>query len=457
MLLLLWLLLPDPIDEARETLARYERVPEEQARRERAITLLGTLGTLDATRTLESLLADAYPHIRDEAVLALARPKQRPDMASVEFLADALGRRSESATRRSLAVVLGAIGARPALPALIDALLKERDPSVVPALALAVGASGEADAYAALTEKAHRFPAGRAACIAAAAPFATAAEWALLYADDPDDAARAAAVDALALHAREVLPDLDSIDGVGERTGIALAEALPKGRHRALVRRRAVALLGHPSWRVRAAAMDAMRLMGDPALATELERQRAKEQGRLREGVDSSGGAGAEALGAIRGMGVAIVCDLPVPPAAARFARWASALAEGQAYDCFRAADPDTFPPAVAVERAFGAMTVGRRDAAADWLARRSGESALFDALLAAMEEEAVDTLCVISEGVPRRGSLRRPQRILEEIVHRNRWRRLVIHTIHVGSRSDGAEFLASLARATGGRAIRVE
>jgi len=457
-LVILWLLSPDAVGDARETLARYERSPEEQRHREAAVERLGVLGTPEATRLLEALLADPYPHIRDDASLALRRKRGRPDAAAVEFLADALTRRTDPGTRRALATVLGdiapagALPALPALPALIEALAKERDPDVLPALAKAVGASREPAAYAALVEKAHRLPAARAACIEGAAPFAAAAEWVQLYAGDTDDAVRAAVVDALALHGREVMPDLESMDGVGERTGIALAEALPKGRSRALVRRRAVALLGHPSWRVRAAAMEAVLAMGDPALATDLEQQRAREQGRLRYAVDSSGGAGA-----IRGVGLAVICDLPGPEASRRFAAWAATLSREQPWDCFRAADLDAFPPRIIVERAFGELTVGRIGTAADWLMRQKGESALYDALIAAMECDGVDTLCVISDGGRRRGTLRRGQRMLEEIVRRNRWRRLVVHTFHVGGDAGGAVFLANLARATGGRALRLE
>ncbi len=455
------LLALDPVEEAREVLERCAKEAEEQPRREEAIALLGRIGSIRSTRLLEALLADPFPHIRDEAEWALTRC----DAPSRAFLAEALARRSDGMTRSHLARALGRIRDRSTLPALLDALAIERDPALLPHLASAIGQFDEPAGLLALTEKAHRFPPGRAACIAGASAFPAAPEWALLYRADADDAVRAAVVDMLALHGREVLPDLESMDGVGERKGIALAEALPKGRGRALVRRRAAALLGHPSWRVRAAAISAVAALHDASLLPDLRARLEVEEGRLSEDlraamqrIDPRGGAGAEPEGRFAGVPlaserIAIVVDLPGEVAAAGFGGWLASLRERQLIDLFRAEDPGGFPPRVEVRRAFGGLMPPNADACVRWIAGQRGPSALFDALAAAVEEEGIDTLCILSDGRMRRGSLRSCERLCAEIERRNRWRRIRIHALLVGGDVAVPEPLERLARGTGGSA----
>lgn len=85
---------------------------------------------------------------------------------------------------------------------------------------------------------------------------------------------------------------------------------------------------------------------------------------------------------------------------------------------------------------------------------RPKGGTALHDGLLAAFEDDEVDTIVVLSDGQPTEGALTDPESILADIDHRNRLRRVVIHCVALNHRS---ELLEGLARLTGGRYREVQ
>ena len=70
------------------------------------------------------------------------------------------------------------------------------------------------------------------------------------------------------------------------------------------------------------------------------------------------------------------------------------------------------------------------------------------------MDDDEVDTIYLLSDGVPSYGTVARDFRVLQEVRRHNRWRRVVIHTILLGTKGTDRKFMASLAGATGGRAV---
>ena len=92
-----------------------------------------------------------------------------------------------------------------------------------------------------------------------------------------------------------------------------------------------------------------------------------------------------------------------------------------------------------------------RRLAAASKFARAQradGGTALHDGLLAALEDEEVDTIVVLSDGQPTKGELTDPANILADIRHRNRLRGVVFHCVALNHAS---ELLEGLSSASGG------
>jgi hypothetical protein len=274
-------------------------------------------------------------------------------------------------------------------------------------------------------------------------------------------------VDVLVARGAPVLPDLEVDARTGERCAIALADALPAVRDVALARRRAAALLEHPSPRVRAAAIASVRALRDPALLPDLVARVEAEEGRLR-------GDAAAALRALLGTDRGEDADawralLPVaslpppgdgPPAPLRSERVAVVVAAAGevalpalpgAYDLFACPRPAAFPPRTAVARCFGRLRAGAGEDARKWLAAHIGESALFEALLAAFDDPEVDTIVLLCDRAPRAGAITDPARLVAAIAARNRWRRVAIHGVLAGDDAGARELLAGLAAATGG------
>jgi HEAT repeat protein len=79
---------------------------------------------------------------------------------------------------------------------------------------------------------------------------------------------------------------------------------------------------------------------------------------------------------------------------------------------------------------------------------RAKGGTALYDALLEALDDEEVDTIVVLSDGQPSEGKLTDPAAILADIDHRNQLRGVVFHCVALNHAS---KLLEGLAEASGG------
>ena len=77
--------------------------------------------------------------------------------------------------------------------------------------------------------------------------------------------------------------------------------------------------------------------------------------------------------------------------------------------------------------------------------------------LKAAIDDPEVDTIYLLSDGVPSYGSVKRDYRVLQEVARANRWRKVVIHTILLGTRGTDKKFMRRLAEQTGGTAVDAE
>jgi len=503
-LALLVLLVAAPaVDELQAVLAKYARLPYEQRHRERALRDLGRIGSVASTRALEAMLADAFVHLRDEAVSALIRLKDQPPAsraASVELLGELLARRTQPETRRHLATALGLIGDSGAVPALAKALGVAKDPQAVEAIAVALSRLGDERGAAALMAKARSSPTGRPACLRALGWFPNAGDFVLPYRNDADDAVRAAVIDVCVRRKLPVVPQLEVDDATAEQTGIALADALRAVRDAALARRRAAALLRHGSWRVRAAAIAGTEKLRDPTLLGDLVDRLEHEEGRLRfdawnslrrltgkeippdasqwrrilplgalSNAKETAAGRPDATTAYFGLPViskriAFVFDVSgsmrdegkIEMARSRFRETAGRLARDQRYDLFVYRYYLEYPPRPRLERCFRKLTAGRARRAAGWLRKQEakGAGAIYDALVAALEDPDVDTIYLLSDGVPSFGTVKRDHRIEKEIRKRNRWRRVVIHTILLGTKGTDREFMQRLASDSGGVAV---
>ena len=77
------------------------------------------------------------------------------------------------------------------------------------------------------------------------------------------------------------------------------------------------------------------------------------------------------------------------------------------------------------------------------------GGTNIHGALVAALEDPAVDTVFLLSDGAPSAGEITDPKLLVEDIVRRNRSRRVVFHCISIGGDS---AMMRDLAGATGGK-----
>ena len=131
-------------------------------------------------------------------------------------------------------------------------------------------------------------------------------------------------------------------------------------------------------------------------------------------------------------------------------------LSNDQFFDLFIHRYPSVFPPAPVLTRALGALAPGG-DASArraiGWLSKEEpkGWGAFFDAL-AVISADELDTIVLLSDGVPSRGTYDRDFRLIPEFVKANRFRRVAVDTVLVGRTGSDRTFLSDLADATGGR-----
>jgi hypothetical protein len=78
-----------------------------------------------------------------------------------------------------------------------------------------------------------------------------------------------------------------------------------------------------------------------------------------------------------------------------------------------------------------------------------SGGTNTYGAIVAAMEDPEVDTIYLLTDGVPTSGEVIDPDEILEAVRRENRTRQIIIHCISIGMKS---ELLMDLAAMTGGQ-----
>jgi HEAT repeat protein len=115
------------------------------------------------------------------------------------------------------------------------------------------------------------------------------------------------------------------------------------------------------------------------------------------------------------------------------------------------------FPPRIEVHTAFKR----RLEPANDGIKKQAlafvkkqeplGWGAFFDAIVSAFEDTEVDTIFLLSDGVPSRGTHVYSQEIIDAVVEMNRYRRITIHTIMTGKVGTDVKFMRKLAEATAG------
>ncbi len=491
----------DPVAEQAAIIDKHERDPFEQKKRSRAMSALSRIGSVDAARVMEKLLEDPYLHIRDDAVYYLSLCGFK-DPESLIFLCESLLKRRSPETRFRLAHAIRRSQKKSAVPALVDAMRKERDLRAFEAIAEALQRLPDDTALEPLSRKANLYPKGRAACIRAMGAVPAGVGYCLAYKDDEDDAVRAALVDILALRKKPILPEREIDDSVGVMEGIAFAAALSKTKPPDLALRRAEGLLKHPSWRVRAAAIDGVVEMHAPELLGDLVERLEVEKGRLRfdawralrrmTGKDISPDASLwRALlpmhtlpdkrpfqneiespgGTSEYWGIPVVSEriaFVVDPSGSmrkgnkmelareRFGEMSKGLTKKQRYDVFVYRYPSDHPPKPYLDRCFGKLKSGSTKKAVKWLGRQEpkGWGALYEAMAAAIDDDDVDTIYLLSDGRPSRGFVTHWKRVLEEIARINRWRQVRIHTILVGTEGTDRRFMAALAESGGGHAV---
>jgi hypothetical protein len=125
-------------------------------------------------------------------------------------------------------------------------------------------------------------------------------------------------------------------------------------------------------------------------------------------------------------------------------------------YDLFLYRYPSEFPPAPRMTRALGVLAPGGEASAKKavaWLAKEKalGWGALYDGLVLCAAEE-IDTIVLLSDGVPSRGTYERDDRLIDEYGRATRCRRVAVDTVLVGTKGADRRFMESLADATGGR-----
>ncbi len=114
------------------------------------------------------------------------------------------------------------------------------------------------------------------------------------------------------------------------------------------------------------------------------------------------------------------------------------------------------YPPQTKLTRALGKMqraAKGTVRKARDWMNRQEakGWAAFYEPLTALFAEE-VDTVVLLSDGDPSRGRYERSTRLIHEFSRINRFHRVAVNTILVGTKNTDREFMQDLAGATAGR-----
>jgi hypothetical protein len=114
------------------------------------------------------------------------------------------------------------------------------------------------------------------------------------------------------------------------------------------------------------------------------------------------------------------------------------------------------YPPATELTRALGKMkpcTPRNIKQALKWLDQQEarGWGAFYEPLEALLADD-VDSVVLLSDGRPSRGRYDRDDRILAEFPRANRFKRMAVNTVLVGTKGADRKFMQELAAATGGR-----
>ncbi|MHC5012312.1 MAG: vWA domain-containing protein [Planctomycetota bacterium] len=510
------------------------RKPFAQRERAQAIRDLGRIGGAEAAAALLPLFDDPFVHLRDHAVSAwIAMLKGEAASETLHWIQRRAAPHRDPEVRRGAAVALGLAAPGGALDVVATRLGREKQAEVLAALLEAHGRLKGGIPPGAAAFVTHRD--GRVALALADALLAqrlagdlplTVRELALSH-----GAPRAQAAGILLAQAAGGLPPdrvswVQSLHDEIPRMALAdtMADDVPSLPWDTSGRATLRALLEDPSWRVRAAAIDAAlsRWRADvvPLL---IERLRA-EEGRLR--LDAW-----EALRVLTGQDVGLDAELwaawwranatsfdpgPHPrrgrgplrrgaraahpdethtaaffrlpvlstrvaflfdcsgsmrdPAVGdhgasltkmdlarrEFARTLEALGPSTSFDVFLYRYPSEYPPRAEMTRALGKLspcTPAKVRAARAWLARQEGRGwGAFSDALEALAQEEIDTIFFLSDGRPSRGRYDRDFRLLQEFTRANRFRRVVVHTVLVGTEGANRRFLQDLAALAGGR-----
>jgi HEAT repeat protein len=518
---------------------RMARDAFQQRERQKAIAELGRIGSAEAAAALLPVFEDPFVHLHDHAVSAwitMLQGSAAPDVQTW-LTQRALGHRTPE-IRRAAAVALGLTSGPEISDPIRVALKKEKDGTVLAALADAVvhmRVKPTLDGVL-LTRFKHKDGVAVFALTQAAVEIdGEAAQKPLLgLLKHKAPLARAGAV--LALQRLGALPE-DRLDAVLEdrapEPAMALAEALefstgaltwPEKGPGVLAR-----LLAADSWRVRAAAVQGALRVWRPEIVDLLIARLGVETGRLEDDVQraletythksigsdpalwrawwiqnhtafdagprpekdragniafrEAGATNAEGLSEtvaffdvpLRSKRLAFVFDLsgsmkdPVRKGdesgqtkfqllQAEVKRTLTLLPPDTDFDLFVYRYGSKYPPPTKLTRALGKQlpaTKGNVTKATGWLAHPDqapkGWGAFFEPLSAVFEED-VDTVVLLSDGRPSRGLYDRDFRLLQEIPRANRFRRVAVNTVLVGTNGADRKFLEALAAATGGR-----
>lgn len=465
-------------------LRRQAKDPEPRKRAD-AARALAREDSAEAGALVAELLADETPWVRDAAVVACS--EMRGD-APVEALA-AASRAREELTRRNAAAALGRTALPSALPHLERLATKDTSPAV------------RADALDALW-KYEKVPQALAICGAAA--------------KDGDPSVRAAAVEAAGRVGSLAAADLVRAALSDPDEGV---RCVARGQLRYVARELSLATLAaaskDPSWRVRAQTVDdaawlrdapaveaLVAMVADPSLRVagaahrELRRLSQKDLGRdadvwkawweaakpgwivphgkLPDPDAGPGGADAGGATVARYHGIDVTTDRAAfvvdssgsmrDPIVAGDPKTRAEIARAELLRTL-AAVPDGFlvnvilfqvRPVPCFERATSLSRKTREDVAA-FLGRTAAADRgnLLAAVLAALEDDSIDTVFLLSDGIPSAGDLVDRVRVQAAIRAANRRRKAAIHTIGFGAaQATQRAFLEGIARDSGGRCV---
>jgi len=82
---------------------------------------------------------------------------------------------------------------------------------------------------------------------------------------------------------------------------------------------------------------------------------------------------------------------------------------------------------------------------------KAEGRTNIYDTLEFALSDNEVNTIYLLSDGLPNEGAYTEPATIIEKITEMNRGRRVIINTISFGLSNKGKNFLRELAKRNGG------